>query len=125
MSSLRLRQKRSHSDAEIHECVAQELRAELKDGSHRQEHRLPKINRAFNAKTTNPKAGQRQPEAMLDLLARLSKLDGDIHLLLAAVDSDLHRVARTVVIHHLRKIILALDLLAVDGNDEIASERDL
>src|SRR2546422_8218385 len=51
-----------------------------------------------------------------------AELDGDVHLLAAAIDRDVHRVARALAIEDDVDIELTRDLLAVDGDDDIAAD---
>src|SRR6267143_2404686 len=51
-----------------------------------------------------------------------AELDADVHLLAAAIDSDVHRVARAFAIEDDVDIELTRDLLAVDGDDDIAAD---
>src|SRR6267143_2832508 len=51
-----------------------------------------------------------------------AELDGNIHFLAAAIDGDDHRVARAFAIEDDVDIELTRDLLAVDGDDDIAAD---
>src|SRR6266850_3470805 len=51
-----------------------------------------------------------------------AEFDGDVHLLAAAIDSDIHGVARAFAIEDDVDIKLTRDLLTVDGDDNIAAD---
>lgn len=57
---------------------------------------------------------------VLYLLPGFAQADVHIHLLLAAVDRDSHRIAGAMVVHDLRQILLVLDSLAVNSDDQVA-----
>src|SRR6266478_4050086 len=54
--------------------------------------------------------------------AAFAELDGNIHFLAAAVDGDIHGVARALAIEDDVDVELTRDLLAVDGDDDIAAD---
>src|SRR3974390_1237699 len=58
------------------------------------------------------------------LLPRLAQRHIDVDLLLVAVDGDLDCVSGAMVVHHLRQVLLILDLLIIDGHDQVAAEHD-
>src|SRR5215470_2886508 len=60
----------------------------------------------------------------LNLLPGLAQRDGEFHLLLAAVDGHFYSVAGTMGVHDLREVLLVLDVLPVDGDDEVAAQHD-
>src|SRR6266478_2158129 len=59
---------------------------------------------------------------MASVAGAFAELDGNVHLLTAAIDSDVHRVARALAIEDDVDIELPRDLLAVDGDDDIAAD---
>ena len=61
---------------------------------------------------------------LLDLLPRLAQRNAHIHLPFAAINRDLHAVAGAVIVHHLGKVVLVLNLLPVDSDDEVSAQHD-
>src|SRR6266404_3873833 len=51
-----------------------------------------------------------------------AELDGDVHLLAAAIDRDVYRVARALAIEDNVDIELTGDFVAIDGDDDIAAD---
>src|SRR5712664_3780325 len=51
-----------------------------------------------------------------------AEFDGDVHLLAAAINSNVHRVARALAIEDDVDVELTRDLLAVDGDDDITAD---
>src|SRR6267378_1368136 len=59
---------------------------------------------------------------MVSIAGAFAELDGNIHFLAAAIDGDVHRVARAFAIEDDVDIELPRHLLAVDGDDDIAAD---
>src|SRR6266850_2986044 len=59
---------------------------------------------------------------MASVAGALAELDGDVHPLAAAIDSDVHRVARALAIEDDVDIELTRDFVAIDGDDDIAAD---
>src|SRR5882724_5251074 len=51
-----------------------------------------------------------------------AELDGDVHLLAAAIDRDVYRVARALAIEDNVDVELTGDFVAIDGDDDIAAD---
>src|SRR5580704_5061035 len=63
-------------------------------------------------------------ETCSHLLPCFAQRNADIHLLLCAIDCDPHRVACPVIVHDLAEVLLVLDILAIDGDDEVTAHHD-
>src|SRR5437764_3741253 len=61
---------------------------------------------------------------LLHLLSCFSQRHIYIHLPLAAIDGDADGIARAVIVHDMAEILLILDVLTVNRDDEVASDRD-
>src|SRR5438105_5546630 len=59
------------------------------------------------------------------LAAGLAQNHRNVEPAAAAIESDLHGVAAAMTVHHVLQILLVLDLLAVNGHDQIAANHDL
>src|ERR1700682_345928 len=59
---------------------------------------------------------------MPSVAGAFAEFDGDVHLLAAAIDGDVHGVAGTLAIEDDVDIELPCDFLAVDGDDDIAAD---
>src|SRR5207248_11458342 len=59
------------------------------------------------------------------LAAGLAQNHRNLEPAAAAIESDLHGVAATASVHHVLQILLVLDLLAVNGHDQVAANHDL
>src|ERR1700681_4160255 len=59
---------------------------------------------------------------MVSIAGAFAELDGDVHLLAAAVDGNVHGVAGAFAIQDDVDIELPRDFLAVDGDDDIAAD---
>src|SRR5438105_2095865 len=60
----------------------------------------------------------------LNLLPCFAQHHVYIHLFLSAIDGDAHSIARAVIVHNLAEVLLVLDLLAIDGDNQIPADRD-
>src|SRR5437879_12097941 len=59
------------------------------------------------------------------LAAGLAQNHRNVEPAAAPIESDLHGVAAAASVHHVLQILLVLDLLAVNGHDQIAANHDL
>src|SRR6202162_3620970 len=81
---------------------------------------LRSVKRTENAISREEKENSRE---LLHLLPGLGQRYCHIHLLLIAEDRDLDRVAGTMIVHHLRQVLLVRDFFAIDGYDQVSSQR--
>src|SRR4051812_14454536 len=68
-------------------------------------------------------SSHRRKTARASLGRRFHQRYLDVHLLLAAVERDGHAFARVAVVHHVREVLLVFDLLAIDRQDQIATQQ--
>ena len=61
---------------------------------------------------------------MLGAVARLAQHDFHVHLVPRAIDSHGDGVTRAVLVHCVGEVLLIADGISVNGDDEIAADRD-
>src|SRR6266446_5410870 len=77
-----------------------------------------------NADVTSMADSRQLTAAPSHLLPRLPQRNLHIHFLLTPIDGDSHAVAGTMVVHHLRQVLLVLNLLAIDSHNQVSSQHD-
>ena len=76
----------------------------------------------YTARQSSGLSTQRSDKSYL--LARFSQYNINVELLLATINSDLHCISGTVVIHDLTKVLLVLNIFTVNGHNQIAAQHD-
>src|SRR6266567_3337024 len=58
------------------------------------------------------------------LLPRFSQRYAHVHFPFVSVNGYFHLISGAVVVHHLRKVLLVLHLLIVDGHNQVPTQHD-